>query len=138
MSPPGASHRNNRAMRFVHRPVLKRASFDLARNPRTPEPWVRAQLDGVVQQDAPSMPTPRVGQASSTNNDTKREWCPGSLVALVMLILDSVQVETKYPRPCRQAAQSLSIRSQPREPCFELVDNTRKVGEHTVGECLLA
>ena len=33
-------------MRFVSLPVLQRASFDLARNPRTPEPWVLAQLDG--------------------------------------------------------------------------------------------
>jgi hypothetical protein len=39
---PGASHRNNRAMRFVHLPVPQRASFDLARSPRTPEPWVMA------------------------------------------------------------------------------------------------
>ena len=54
------------------------------------------------------------------------------------LILVSVQVETNYPRPCRQAAQRLSIRSKPRESCFELVDNTRKVGEHSVGEFLLA
>ncbi len=30
------------------------------------------------------MPMPRVGQASSKNNDTKRDWCPGSLVALVL------------------------------------------------------
>lgn len=43
---PGASHRNNRAMRFVHLPVPQRASFDLARNPRTPEPWVMAHLEG--------------------------------------------------------------------------------------------
>lgn len=43
---PGASHRNNRAMRFVHLPVPQRASFDLTRNPRTPEPWVMAHLEG--------------------------------------------------------------------------------------------
>jgi len=43
---PGPSHRNNRAMRFVHLPVPQRASFDLALNPRTPEPWVMARLEG--------------------------------------------------------------------------------------------
>ena len=43
---PGASHRNNRAMRFVHLPVVQRESFDLARNPRTPEPRVMAHLEG--------------------------------------------------------------------------------------------
>jgi NADH:ubiquinone reductase (H+-translocating) len=43
------------------------------------------------------------------------------------LILDSVQIETNYPWPGRQAAQSASIRCEPRQPRFELVDNTRKV-----------
>ena len=30
------------------------------------------------------MPMPRVGQASSKNNGTRREWCPGSLEVLVL------------------------------------------------------
>ena len=42
----GPSHRNNRAMRFVHLLVSQRASFDLARNSRTTEPWVMVHLEG--------------------------------------------------------------------------------------------
>jgi hypothetical protein len=44
-----------------------------------------AHLDGSTSnRKAPSMPMPRAAAASSKANGTNREWCPESLVDLVL------------------------------------------------------
>ena len=64
----------------------RRASSDLARDPRTPEPWVNGSTRRIdFPQEAPSTPMPRAAAASTKANGTKREWCAASLVDLVLL-----------------------------------------------------
>jgi hypothetical protein len=67
-------------MRFVPLPIPQRASFDLARNPRTPEPWVMAQLDGSTSHRNTIEAKSGAAAASSKKHCTQREWCPASLV----------------------------------------------------------
>jgi hypothetical protein len=84
---PGASHRatvqcGSSTCPFLNgRPLIPRAI------PRTPEPWVMAQLDGSTSnRNAPSMPRTGAAVASNRRLCTNREWCPESLVDLVLLM----------------------------------------------------
>ena len=72
-------------MRFVHLPVLKRAPFH-SRATRAPlglGQWLDSMDSFPTGITIDANATCRAGKQG--NNDTNREWCPESLVALVVL-----------------------------------------------------
>ncbi len=75
----------NRAMRFVSPARSQRASFDprATRAPASPGQWVTSMEQPPTGASIEANATCRAGKQH--NNDTNREWCPESLVALVLL-----------------------------------------------------
>ena len=52
------------------------------------------------------------------------------------VILISVQIETNYPRPSSEAAQTNGVGGEPGQSRFQLADDAGQIVEHAVGEFL--
>lgn len=70
---------------------------------------------------------------------TRQGWCSaGSSISLSAVILVRVHVETNYPGPSRETAESIGVVRNARQSLFELAGDAGEIGENAVGKLFFA